>query len=86
MSDPKPRRHRKRFVSPPEPADDMRAWLRGEGTIVCELPDGSRRPCTAAEYFVGPHRTDPKPQTEDEADGPPRRALRGWRARSGYGA
>ena len=27
MSDPKPRRHRNRFVSPPEPTDDMRAWL-----------------------------------------------------------
>src|SRR3954470_11675902 len=43
MSDPKPRRHRKRFVPPPEPTDDMRAWLRNEGTIICELPDGSRR-------------------------------------------
>jgi len=43
VADPKPRRHRKRFVPPPEPADDMRAWLRGEGTIICELPDGSRR-------------------------------------------
>jgi hypothetical protein len=67
MSDPKPRRHRKRFVSPPEPADDMRAWLRGEGTIVCELPDGSRRPCTAAEYFAGPHLKDRQPAPQDGA-------------------
>jgi len=47
----------------------MRAWLRGEGTILCELPDGSRRPCTAAEYFAGPHLTDPKPATQDDAHG-----------------
>ena len=45
MSDPKPRRHRKRFVSPPEPPDDMRPWLHNEGTIVCELPDDSRDTC-----------------------------------------
>src|SRR4051812_3517514 len=24
-----------------EPTDDMHAWFRGEGTIECELPDGS---------------------------------------------
>ena len=69
MSDPKPRKGRNRFVSPPEPTDDMRAWLRGEGAIVCELPDGSRLPCTAAEYFAGPHLTVPKPATQDDAHG-----------------
>ena len=70
MSDPKPRRHRNCFAPPPEPTDDMRAWLRGEGTIVCELPDGSRRPCTAAECFAGPHLMDRNPQTQDDAHGP----------------
>jgi len=62
MSDPNPR---KRYTSPPEPTDDMRAWLRNEGTILCERPDGSRRACTAAEFFAGPHRTDHKPATQE---------------------
>ena len=80
MSEPQPRT---RSTPLPEPTDDMRVWLRNEGTIVCELPDGSRLPCTAAEYFAGPHLTETKPQIEDEANGPPRRPLRGWRARPG---
>jgi hypothetical protein len=69
MSEPKPRKRRNRFVSPPEPTDDMRAWLRDEGTILCELPDGSRRHLTATEYFAGPHLTDRKPQTQDDTHG-----------------
>jgi len=47
----------------------MRAWLRGEGTIVCELPDGSRRAVTAAEYFAGPHLTDQDKEPVHESDG-----------------
>jgi hypothetical protein len=71
MSDPKPRRHRNRFVPPPEPTDDMHAWLRGEGAILCELPDGSRLPCTAAEYFAGPHLTDHKSAMQAGHSSPP---------------
>ena len=37
----------------------------GEGTNLCELPDGSRRHLTAAEYFAGPHRTDPEPAMQE---------------------
>jgi hypothetical protein len=43
----------------------MRAWLRGEGTTECDMPDGSRQGMTAAEYFAGPHLNDHKPATQE---------------------